>query len=123
MPENPAQLKHFFISYNKADRTWAEWIAWQLEGAGYRVVIQAWDFRPGCNFVLEMDRATKECARVLAVLSPDYVASLFAQPEWAVYFAQDPTSEKRLIVSVRVREVELKTHRSKRQCRRGDDRA
>ena len=23
--------KDFFISYNKADREWAEWIAWQLE--------------------------------------------------------------------------------------------
>ncbi len=24
-------MKDFFISYNKADRAWAEWIAWQLE--------------------------------------------------------------------------------------------
>lgn len=24
-------MKHFFISYNSNDRTWAEWIAWQLE--------------------------------------------------------------------------------------------
>ncbi|MGA9350971.1 MAG: TIR domain-containing protein [Anaerolineae bacterium] len=24
-------MKDFFISYNSADRTWAEWIAWQLE--------------------------------------------------------------------------------------------
>lgn len=28
-------MKDFFISYNSADRTWAEWIAWQLEEAGY----------------------------------------------------------------------------------------
>jgi S-adenosylmethionine-diacylglycerol 3-amino-3-carboxypropyl transferase len=27
-------MKHFFISYNKADRQWAEWIAWELEAAG-----------------------------------------------------------------------------------------
>jgi len=24
-------MKHFFISYNSAERTWAEWIAWQLK--------------------------------------------------------------------------------------------
>jgi TIR domain len=42
----------FFISYNKADRAWAEWIAWQLEQAGYQTTNQAWDFRPGSNFVL-----------------------------------------------------------------------
>ena len=31
-------MKHFFISYNSADRSWAEWIAWHLEEAGYEVV-------------------------------------------------------------------------------------
>jgi hypothetical protein len=49
-------MKDFFISYNKADRSWAEWIAWQLEEAKYSVVVQAWDFRPGSNFVLEMQK-------------------------------------------------------------------
>ena len=43
-------MKDFFISYNTADRDWAEWIAWTLEEAGHSVVIQAWDFRPGENF-------------------------------------------------------------------------
>jgi len=44
--------KAFFISYNGKDEDWAKWIAWQLEAAGYSVIIQAWDFRPGDNFVL-----------------------------------------------------------------------
>lgn len=47
-------MKDFFISYTGNDRPWAEWIAWVLEEAGYSVVIQAWDFRPGGNFVLDM---------------------------------------------------------------------
>ncbi|MCK9928953.1 toll/interleukin-1 receptor domain-containing protein [Frankia sp. Mgl5] len=37
----------FFIFYTAADRRWAEWVAWQLEDAGPRVLIQAWDFVPG----------------------------------------------------------------------------
>ncbi|MCH8289827.1 toll/interleukin-1 receptor domain-containing protein, partial [Candidatus Poribacteria bacterium] len=37
-------MRDFFVSYNRADRAWAEWIAWHLEEAGYTVVIQAWDF-------------------------------------------------------------------------------
>jgi hypothetical protein len=61
-------VKDFFISYNKADRTWAEWIAWQLEEAGYSVVIQAWDFRPGSNFVLDMQRGLVEAEDRAAVL-------------------------------------------------------
>ncbi len=67
MPEEPAAgmpNKDFFISYTKADETWAEWIATELEQAGYSTVIQAWDFRPGSNFVLEMQRAPRRtCTR------------------------------------------------------------
>jgi len=101
-------MKDFFISYNSADRQWAEWIAWQLEDAGYSTAIQAWDFRPGSNFVLEMQKAATEAQRTIAVLSPDYLKSLFTQPEWAAAFAQDPTGEKRTLVNLRVRECELK---------------
>jgi TIR domain len=36
----------FFVSYTSTDRAWAEWIAWQLEADGYKVVVQAWDFTP-----------------------------------------------------------------------------
>lgn len=63
-------IKDFFVSYNKADRAWAEWIAWQLEEARYTVIVQAWDFRPGGNFVLDMHRAAKETERTILVLSP-----------------------------------------------------
>jgi tetratricopeptide (TPR) repeat protein len=100
-------MANFFISYNKADRSWAEWIAWVLEEAGYSVVIQAWDFRPGSNFVLEMDEGLKEAERVVAVLSPDYIASRFTAPEWAAAFARDSTGEDRKLVPVRVREADL----------------
>ncbi|HKS40162.1 MAG TPA: FxSxx-COOH system tetratricopeptide repeat protein [Blastocatellia bacterium] len=101
-------MKDFFISYNKADRTWAEWIAWQLEEADYSVVIQAWDFRPGGNFVLDMQDATADCERTIAVLSDDYLKSKFTAPEWAAAFAQDPTGEKGILLPVRVGECEPK---------------
>jgi hypothetical protein len=97
----------FFISYNKADRQWAEWIAWQLEESGYKTVIQAWDFRPGGNFALDMHEGLKKAERVLAVLSPDYLSALYTQPEWAAAFAQDPTGEKGLLLPARVRECKL----------------
>jgi len=34
----------FFVSYSAADSAWAEWIAWQLESEGHRVLVQVWDF-------------------------------------------------------------------------------
>jgi hypothetical protein len=35
--------RDFFISYTQVNRSWAEWIAVQLEAAGYTTVLQAWD--------------------------------------------------------------------------------
>jgi hypothetical protein len=98
------RMQDFFVSYNKADREWAEWIAWQLEKDGFSTVLQAWDFRPGCNFVLEMQKATEDSERTIAVLSPDFLTSLFTQPEWAAAFVGDPTGEERKLLPVRVRE-------------------
>jgi tetratricopeptide (TPR) repeat protein len=103
MPDHPEQ-KDFFVSYNKADRAWAEWIAWQLEEAGFTVLIQAWDFRPGGNFALDMQRAASTCARTVAVLSPDFLQADYTQPEWAVAFVQDPTGANGTLLPVRVRE-------------------
>ena len=34
-------VKNFFVSYTSADREKAEWIAWELEYAGYSATIQA----------------------------------------------------------------------------------
>jgi hypothetical protein len=53
-------MKDFFVSYTGQDRTWPEWLAWVLEEAGYIVMTQAWEFRPGGNFALDMQRATME---------------------------------------------------------------
>ena len=55
-----AATKEFFVSYKKADPTCAERLAWQLQGAGYTTVLQAWDLRPRSNFVLEMDNEWME---------------------------------------------------------------
>ena len=98
------QEADFFISYNSADRSWAEWIAWQLEEEGYVTVLQAWDFRPGSNFVLSMQKAATKAKRTIIVLSPGYLVSQFTQPEWAAAFAQDPLGEKGLLIPIRVRE-------------------
>jgi tetratricopeptide (TPR) repeat protein len=100
-------MKDFFISYTKSDKAWAEWIAWTLEAAGYSTVIQAWDFRPGSNFVLEMQRAANEAKRTIAVLSQQYLESTFTKPEWAAAFAQDPQGKKQKLIPVRIATCEL----------------
>lgn len=98
-------LKDYFISYTGADREWAEWIAWIIEEKmKCTTIIQAWDFVPGSNFVLEMHKAASSASRTIAVLSPDYLRSAFAKPEWAAAFAQDPEGWNRKLVLVMVRD-------------------
>jgi hypothetical protein len=98
--------RDFFISYTGVNRPWAEWIAVQLEAAGYSTVLQAWDFRPGSDFVHEMQQATTSAGRTIAVLSPGYFGSEFGEAEWRAAFAKDPTGELGLLVPVRVQPCE-----------------
>lgn len=95
-------MKDFFVSYNRKDETWAEWIAWTLEEAGFSTVIQAWDFRPGGDFVMEMQKATTGTRKTIAVLSESYLVAEFAQPEWGSAFARDPLGNERTLIPVRV---------------------
>jgi tetratricopeptide (TPR) repeat protein len=99
--------KDFFISYTSADTKWAEWIAWQLEEARYSTILQAWDFQPGMNFVLEMDKAAQSARCTIVVLSPTYLSARYTQPEWAVAFRHDPKSEKGALLPVRVQKCEV----------------
>jgi hypothetical protein len=94
--------RDFFISYTGVNRPWAEWIAVQLEAAGYSTLLQAWDFRPGSDFIHEMQQATSTGGRTIAVLSPAYFASKFSEAEWRAAFVKDPTGEQGLLVPVRV---------------------
>jgi TIR domain len=70
-------------------------------------VIQAWDFRPGANFVLEMQRAATEANRTIAVLSQKYLESTFTASEWAAALAQDPQGRKQKLIPIRIAPCEL----------------
>ncbi len=97
----------FFVSYRSSEEGWATWLAWQLEEAGYTTFVQAWDFRPGGNFVAEMQKGTTKCARTLAVLSPTYFESGFTMAEWYAAFANDPAGVNGLLLPVRVAECDV----------------
>jgi hypothetical protein len=95
-----------FVSYTSADRSWAEWIAWQLETEGYDVVVQAWDFSPGRDWVHEMHQAAATAERVVVVLSSSYLSSAHGEAEWRVFYAEDPSGERGRVLPIRVGPVE-----------------
>ncbi|WP_250290621.1 TIR domain-containing protein, partial [Frankia sp. CiP1_Cm_nod1] len=101
----------FFISRTKADRGWAEWIAWHLEaterepGRRFRVLLQDWDFVPGRDWTDRMEEGIRRAERVLPVLSPDYLGSSpFGTAEWRPFWRSDPQGHQRRTIPVRVRE-------------------
>ncbi|WP_242424548.1 toll/interleukin-1 receptor domain-containing protein, partial [Frankia sp. EI5c] len=77
----------FFLSYAASDRGWAEWLAWHLESAGYRVLIKAWDFVPGSNWSSHIQAGIVGSKRTMLVLSAAYLHSLDDVPEWQAAIA------------------------------------
>ena len=104
--ENSPGRWDFFISYTQSDRAWAEWIAWILEEDGHRVLVQAWDFVPGTNWVQGMQAGTRDAARTIAVLSPEYLRSVYGETEWQAAWASDPEGTRRKLLTVRVAECD-----------------
>ncbi len=100
-------VKDFFISYAVENWTQAKWIHEQLETHGYHTILAGRDFNAGNNFVLAMDNALKTSARMIAVMSPDYLTSPYTQAEWAAVFPRDPTGTQGLIVPVLVQPCEV----------------
>ena len=98
------EMKNYFISYTGLDEAWAEWVAWELEANNYTVIIQKWDFRPGTNFVLEMNRAAEGAEKTIAIFSQAYVNAVYTQPEWTQAFVDDATGQGRKLIPVRIEE-------------------
>ena len=76
-----------FVSHAGADRAWAEWVAWQLENAGWTVELDCWDWAAGDNFVLRMDAALTR-GRMVALFSAAYFdPERFTTLEWTALLA------------------------------------
>jgi hypothetical protein len=95
-------LTDFFISYATADEKWATWVAYVLEEERFTTFLQAWDFRPGSNFVLDMQEGAAMPEQTIAILSPAYLSSSFGPSEWAAAFADDPMGARGKLIPVMV---------------------
>lgn len=94
-----------FISRASADAGFAAVIGEILQGGGYTVVLQQWDFT-NRNFMERMHAALASNARVVALLSPEYLQSDHCQAEWQNAIAGDPLNTKSRLVLLRVAECE-----------------
>ena len=97
------ELPDFFISRAGADADIAGVIGRILEEAGHRIVLQQWDFA-NRNFMERMHRALSSRARVIALLSNDYLASQHCEAEWLNAIAHDPLNTKGRLILLRIDE-------------------
>ena len=87
-----------FVSRAGADADFAAVIGEILESAGHTVVLQQWDFA-NRNFMERMHSALAGGARVIALLSREYLDSPHCQAEWQNAIADDPlNTASRLIL-------------------------
>ncbi len=78
-----------FVSYAPADERWAAWIAWQLELAGFRTVLRAWDRPVGTPLDEFVERALVGAAATVAVFSRAYLTSTATAAERRRVFRAD----------------------------------
>ena len=98
----------FFISRagaHSADVAMAAKVGLILEDAGHIVVLQQWDFA-NRNFMERMDTALASGARVIAILTPQYLASDYCQAEWMHALHRDPLNKRARLIVLRCAECE-----------------
>jgi tetratricopeptide (TPR) repeat protein len=93
--------KTLFLSRAGPDSEIAEQIGTILESAGYRVVLQQWDFA-NRSFMDAMHATLASGARVVALLSDHYLASEYCSAEWQAALADDPLNKRGRVIVLRV---------------------
>ncbi len=103
---SPDRLSHpntfdydVFISYSHHDSEWVrDWLLPRLERAGLRVCIDFRDFEVGVPSLINMERAAERSRKTLLVLTPDWIASEWANFEALLVQTEDPIGLRRRIL-------------------------
>lgn len=97
-----------FVSYSHRDKEWVHcWLLPRLDGAGLRTCIDFRDFEPGAPSLTEMERAVLQSRKTLLVLTPDYLASEWAEFESILASTLDPAARRRRVIPLLLRPCEL----------------
>ncbi|GAA1865238.1 FxSxx-COOH system tetratricopeptide repeat protein [Asanoa iriomotensis] len=98
-------MTDLFVSHAGRDRSWAEWVAWELQEAGYDVELDLWDWEVGENFVEKMRDALEHAERMIALFSAAYFEpERHTSPELTAYLSDRGPARKR-ILPVRIENV------------------
>lgn len=108
MAQEKAEFPYdFFVSRREAAADIAVEVVEVLENAGYRVVVQDFDFRIGGNFVVQIHNALAQARHFIGLLTEDYASSPFTEAEWTNFYALAvPSGGIRRLIVLRVDNVD-----------------
>jgi hypothetical protein len=109
MPATPPEIRYdVFISYSHADKTWVKGeLLPRLEKAGLKVCLDDRDFRIGAPIVREMERAVLTSRHTIAVLTPAYLSSAWADFEALMIATLDPGSQQERLLPLLLEPCDL----------------
>lgn len=97
-----------FLSYSHHDQNWVRgWLLLCLDNANLKVCIDFRDFEAGAPSVTEMERAVRDSTKTAIVLTPEYLASGWAEFENIMAQSLDPGSRKRRLLPLLLKQCEL----------------
>jgi len=79
----PPDSRCIFLSYRSVEVEFALRLAADLKNAGINVWMDRLDIAPGDDWLTRLQSAVNDCVAMIAVLSPEYVASRYCQRELA----------------------------------------
>jgi len=107
-PESEGFPYDVFISYSHKDKVWVcNRLLPHLESEDLRVCIDYRDFEIGAPSLVNMEKAVEHSRKTLLVLTPNWVASEWAEFEALLILTKDPAGRGRRILPLMVKPCEL----------------
>ncbi len=97
----------YFLSFNSADREWADWIGVVLEEQGGIVSNHFWEIGAGGHIIKWMRNSLDQCDKVVSLFSPNYLDAAFSQVEqdYGIYSSIEDESER--IIPIVINECKI----------------
>jgi len=90
-------VKKVFLSYSRKDQAFVEELYRRLTRDGVECFFDKKSIKWGANFVLALEKGIDDCEIVVAVLSPDFCKSEWANVERTAAMVKDPAALRRRI--------------------------
>jgi hypothetical protein len=110
-------VANIFVSYALKDRDWAFWIGWELHRLGHVAHIDAWEIKPGDDFIAWEKQTFAKADHVLLVISLNSLHTQYVGSARRVAQLAVESSRANFVLPVRVEDCELPSSlASERYC-------